>query len=330
MDTSRTRSEQQAGGPERKRGPIRTLVRSGRRTLTSAVGEQRFLKTRATAKLRLEEIQGKPLLLIHTMGKVGSTTVKASLAARGLRQSMAVYQPHFVSEAGMAFVEKLTLDGVGGWDNLTERSRRFLISSHALNEDLARRRKEGKRVTVVTLVRDPVATNLSGLFHNHAWWPAEIKVTCETPSPECLSGLRQHFLEHYPHQVPDTWFDMEMLPLYGVDVYAVPFDTARGYQIYRSDFADVLLLKLEDLSRSMAQAFKEFMNLDDVAIVNSNVADDKSYAEIYQAFRANVALPESYLDQMYGTRFTRHFYTPDEVARFRKKWLAPAAARTPA
>ncbi len=41
---------------------------------------------------------------------------------------------------------------------------------------------------------------------------------------------------------------MEVKSLYGVDVFAEPFDPERGYAIYRNDFADVLLIKLEKLN----------------------------------------------------------------------------------
>ena len=66
------------------------------------------------------------------------------------------------------------------------------------------------------------------------------------------------------------------------------------------------------------------MALDNFALVESNTADDKSYADLYAAFRRELTLPEPYLDRVYGSRFARHFYTPDELAAFRRKWLAPA------
>lgn len=314
----------------RRRGGLRGLARSGKGLAVSLLGEDRFLTARAGAQIWLDRRRGKQLLMAHTMGKVGSTTITASLKARRIRQTMAMYQPHFVSEEGMAFAERLSSEGVGGWARLTRKERRGFLRNHLLNRELSRMRAAGERVKVITMVRDPVATNLSGLFHNYIWWPADVKALCAERSAGCLDALRQYFLARYPHDVPETWFDMEVRTLYGVDVYAEPFDRERGYHIYRSDFADVLLLKLEKLNECASVALRDFLGLEDFQLVESNTAEDKSYADLYKSFRREVALPESYLDEVYGTRFSRHFYTPVEIDAFRRKWLAPAGAARPA
>ena len=173
-------------------------------------------------------------------------------------------------------------------------------------------------------MRDPVATNVSGLFHNHLWWPAALKAQCAESSPGCLDALGRYFLHSYPHDVPDKWFDMEVRALYGVDVYAQPFDPQRGYAVYHSDTADVLLLKLEMLSQA-APAVRDFLGLSAFELVESNTAEDKSYADLYKAFRRQMHLPQGYLDGVYDSRFARHFYSPAELDAFRRKWSAVQA-----
>jgi hypothetical protein len=308
-------------------GFIRRLIQAGKEAAISLVGEDRYLEASISRQIRRNNRKNKPVLMVHTMGKVGSTTVVASLNACGVQNSMAVYQPHFLSEEGLTFVERLSTEGVGGWEKLSIKNRRALLGSRRLNKELGRMRVAGERVKVVAMVRDPVATNLSGLFHNHVWWPAAIKAQCAEPSADCLVALQRHFLERYPHEVPDTWFDMEVRPVYGVDVFAAPFDRERGFSIYHSDFADVLVLKLEKLNQCAAAAFREFMGLDGFRLVESNKAEDKSYAEIYKVFRKQTTLPESYLDQMYDSRLARHFYSQEELAALRGKWLAAGQAK---
>ncbi len=312
-------------GKRTKGGLRRRIGRLGKQMVTSIFGEDRYLQARAMYYLRRRRRLGQELLLVHTMGKVGSTTVAASLRARGIRRSALMYQPHFISDEGRAFAERLATEGVGGWDRLVRKERGGFLRNRVLAGELTRMRAAGERVKVITMVRDPVATNLSGLFHNHIWWPAELKTGCAEPTADCLAALRRYFLDHYPHDVPDTWFDMEVRPLYGIDVYAQPFDPERGYAIYRSAFADVLLLKLEKLNECAVEAFQAFMGLDDFQLVESNVAEDKSYAALYKAFRREMTLPAGYLDAMYNTRFATHFYTADELAAFRRKWSVNAA-----
>lgn len=309
-------------GTRGQAGLRRRIGRFGKQAMISVVGEDRFLQARAMRHLRRRRRRGLELLLVHTMGKVGSTTISASLRARGIRQSALMFQPHFVSEEGRAFAERLAIDGVGGWERLVKKERSGFLRNRLLDRELTRMRAQGERVRVITMVRDPVATNLSGLFHNHIWWPAELKARCGRPTGDCLAALRQHFLDHYPHDVPNTWFDMEVRHLYDVDVYAEPFDLERGYAIYHSAFADVLLLKLEKLNQCATEAFHAFMGFDGFQLVESNTAEDKSYADLYKAFRHEMRLPADYLDAMYSTRFAAHFYTAGELTALRRKWSA--------
>lgn len=311
---------------KQKKGSLRRRIgRFGKRMATAVFGEDRFLQARAMRYLRRRRRLGLGLLLVHTMGKVGSTTIATTLRARGIRQSMLMFQPHFLSEEGRAFAERLSTEGVGGWDHLVRKERNGFLRNRLLAKELTRMRATGERVKVITMVRDPVATNLSGLFHNHIWWPAELKGRCAQPTADCLAALRRHFLDHYPHDVPDTWFDMEMKTLYDVDIYQESFDAERGYAIYHSAFADVLVLKLEKLNQCAAEAFQAFMGLDDFQLIESNTAEDKSYAALYKAFRREMTLPAGYLEAMYSTRFATHFYTADELAAFRRKWSAEPA-----
>lgn len=323
MATTTPPTETKTGKGRGRRRQTRQLRATGKRLVVSIIGEDRYMKQRAARQIA----RGKPLLLVHTMGKVGSTSVAASLKSRGIKRTMTMYQPHFLSEKGIEFAENLAISRAGSWDNLARKGRAGYLRNRLLNKELRRLRESGGRVKVITMVRDPVATNLSGLFHNYRWWPAGLKSQCDPPSAECLAHVERYFLDQYTHDVPDTWFDMEVKSLYGVDVFAEPFDAGRGYAIYRNEFADVLLIKLEMLNDCAADAIHEFLGIEEFSLKETNVAEDKEYAAIYQAFRKQVALPDSYLDRMYSSRIARQFYSADEIASFRRKWSAPRATK---
>ncbi len=322
MATTAPVTGKQPGKGRRRR--TRKLRAAGKRLVVSIIGEDRYMKQRAARQIA----RGKPLLLVHTMGKVGSTSVAASLKSRGIKRAMTMYQPHFLSEEGIDFAEKLAISRAGSWENLTKKGRAGYLRNRLLNQELRRLRESGGRVKVITMVRDPLATNLSGLFHNYRWWPAELKAQCDPPTADCLAAVESYFLDQYTHDVPDTWFDMEVKSLYGVDVFAEPFDPERGYAIYRNDVADVLLIKLEKLNACAADAMRDFLGIEDFRLEETNVAEDKEYAAIYQAFRKQIALPDSYLDRMYNSRVARRFYSPDEIAAFRRKWSAARLTET--
>jgi hypothetical protein len=83
---------------------------------------------------------------------------------------------------------------------------------------------------------------------------------------------------------------------------------------------DLLLIRVEDLNRCASQAFSEFLGLPELPLINENVGSAKAYASLYKTFKDSVKLPESYIDQMYATKYMRHFYSDREIAAFKKRW----------
>ena len=151
----------------------------------------------------------------------------------------------------------------------------------------------------------------------------EIKVNTEDLSP-----LLDAFLRYPDHNEPLKFFKEEIEGVLGIDVYEKPFlpsDEASagnaGYTIYRTNWVDLLLIRMEDLNRCANQAFSEFLGIPELPLINENVASDKAYASLYQTFKDSVQLPESYIDQMYDTQYMRHFYSASEIAAFRNRWI---------
>ena len=284
------------------------------------MGDRNYYTLRANRNIARDRKSGKPILLVHQMGKVGSTSVVASLEDLGVRQKYLLYQTHFLSPTGYEFLEKLELDGHGGWSRLPDKGKSFLSMSAALSREVERGYFAERAVKVISLVRDPVATNLSGFFHNTAWWSPDVRHKVEMQVDGWQMLLWQHFLDIYPHDVPAKWFDMEIKPLLGIDVMAVPFSYTRGFQIYESQIASMLLLKLEGLRTISTQAFQQFMGIDDFVLAASNKAENKWYADIYDEFKRTMSIPDSYLRRQYTTSYARHFYSESELDAFRTRW----------
>lgn len=290
--------------------------------LLRVVGVERYCATRTARDLRRAIEQHDQILFIHQMGKVGSMSLARSLLASGYNKRALIYHTHFLSCAGRAFVEKLEDEGYGGWDAMPAHTREFLTRSRVLGRELREGVLKKRKVKVITLVRDPVATNLSGFFFNSHWWPSTLVEQCRTRPEDSFEALRQCFLDTYPHDVPLSWFDMELKTLFGVDVLDSPFDQERGYQIYEGASADVLLLKLEALSDSVGPALREFLGLDNVEFVRANEGNDWWYGELYREFKSRVSLPSDYLGHLYNSRFMHRFYSTAEIDSLYAKWAA--------
>jgi hypothetical protein len=263
-------------------------------------------------------------LLIYQMGKVGSVTVVRSLKACGVERP--IYHCHFLSRQRIAETEQ-------------DRKQFFRTENYTylkrpwLNEFLVNRLAKGSRNgkwKVVSLTREPVARNLSVFFENmmirrfdedrYEISSHYYKIPPTIIEPDHLDVLSTLFFEKLNHDSPEAFFQREIEGVLRADIFSLPFPKSKGYCIYESEMADILLLRLEDLDRVAGEAFKEFMEIPDFRLVNANVASDKGYASLYEKFKEYVDLPEDYLDRMYGSRYMRHFYSNDEIMMFRKKW----------
>ena len=83
----------------------------------------------------------------------------------------------------------------------------------------------------------------------------------------------------------------------------------------------MLLLRLEDLDRTLAAGLVELLDLPkQPAIVRSNLrersADAPEYAEVLERFR----LPRDIVEEIYARRLVGHFYTPEMIERFQRRW----------
>jgi hypothetical protein len=117
-----------------------------------------------------------------------------------------------------------------------------------------------------------------------------------------------------------TWFDTEFQPTIGVDVYQHPFDPAQGYGVIETPAARVLMLRQESLALA-PEALGQFLGLPgDLDIVRENVGSDKEYSDLYAAVVRDARVPKAALDTAYLSRFSRHFYSPEEIDGFRRSW----------
>jgi hypothetical protein len=281
------------------------------------IGDDRYIALQVRYRFLLERLNRRDLLLVHQMGKVGSTSVVRSLLANPeISRKMALYQTHFLTRNGINFVQQLEERGYGGWSGLPVKTRRLLLTERHLGQHVIPVRLRGKQCRVISLVRDPIATNLSGFFFNYHWWPDGLRHMCETCHPGWQKALLECFLTSYPHSVPLTWFDTEMRITFGLDVYQTPFAKEKGIAVYENERVHLLVLKLEKLHDSGSNAIGEFLGIPDFEILTANQGSQKWYAGIYRNFLEGVALPPKYRHAMLTSQHAEHFFSLEERNQF--------------
>jgi hypothetical protein len=171
-------------------------------------------------------------------------------------------------------------------------------------------------VKVITLVREPVAANVSLFFQVLGQF---MRSDGRRGLPE-ISEIVDVFIERYTHFRPMTWFDVELKQELGIDVYEHEFPTDKGHLRISSGLTDLLILRSELDDGRKAEAVADFLGLPQFRLVRSNVADDKPYAVAYREFRDKLVLPQELLDEIYTSRYALHFYSARERAACRARW----------
>ncbi len=173
----------------------------------------------------------------------------------------------------------------------------------------------------IALVRDPIATNVSGFHYNlpsFAQDPRAFEKADEMPA----ARLAQLFLERYPHHLTLEWFDLEPKRILGIDVYASPFSWQQGWSTYRQGPNELLVLRSELPDEAKAQVIAEFLGLSSVRIGRVNTANEHGRGGWTNALKRELALHRTYINSMVDSQYSQHFWSPTERAAMRDKWIA--------
>ncbi|HED53691.1 MAG TPA: hypothetical protein ENJ00_05760 [Phycisphaerales bacterium] len=250
----------------------------------------------------------KPIL-IYQMGKVGSRSVVQALESATDRPIFHIHQLVPDTLDLVARQSERAGDPVPPHIEAGRRVREELIDTE-------------RPVDVVTMVREPIARNISAFFQN-------LSIFARDPDAP-IASLIASFLAGYPHNQPGKWFQNEIERNLGIDVYAEPFDPEQGWRVYERGPVRLLLMRCESPDAVKSQAMRGFFGLSDLELKRVNQSSKKNYRERYTEFVKAARFQPDFVDRMLGTRLTTHFYTPDEIAGFRRKWLASESNSVPA
>lgn len=241
-------------------------------------------------------------IIVYQMGKVGSSSIRDSLKSGGIHP---VFHVHRMNPRNIEAVRNTYLRR--GQKALNEGVGVFLYKNIC---------QKNKKAKFITIVREPISRNMSAFFQNY-----EIFTGCKYKATNFqLKELIDLFLSHYSHDVPLTWFDVEMKEVLGIDVYRYPFPKEIGYVIIREGSFEILLFKVEISDAIKEKAISEFLDITDFRLKRHNVARDKEYSETYKDFKQAISMPYSYVKQMCDSKYTKHFYSATEIEMMWSAW----------
>jgi hypothetical protein len=259
--------------------------------------------------------QSFPPILVYTMGKVGSSTVFATLSSIGLPNP--VYHAHFLSHEGIRRAERFFLSLE------TPRIPEHIVRSRALRKRLDRRRP--RRWKVISLVREPVSWTVSNFFQNvGSYYPNLLDAQGRVKLDESVAFLQEQLAAF--DEATDyvcTWFDRELKQVFDIDVYKKPFDHEQGFEIFHGETADLLILRMNDLDSVLGGAIRKFLPTDrQFNLVRSNVGASKADSGAYRYVMSTLAVPEPAVSHIYSSRYAKHFWTEVERKEMTRTWSA--------
>lgn len=248
-------------------------------------------------------------VLVYQMGKVGSSSIEASLEHAGIPS----WHLHTFDD-NEEFQMYRNSDDVACFFDWPIRAAYKLTLSH-------RKRILQKRdhLKIITLVRDPVATVVSRFFQDlHIQFIAGKKN--EAIHGDIDATLR-HLTDAFETQLRleyfTGWFDRELKRRFGVDVLAHIQHPGQNHWRIEQGGRDVLLMKCEAINQS-ASVLADFLAKPGFQLQSSNEAANKWYSALYQRFKETY--PFERLFHLYDAPIYRAIYSEQEIAQFKNKW----------
>ena len=265
---------------------------------------------RVQKQVKLRNFDNRTPTLVYQMGKVGSSTVVRTLG--NLPLSTPIVRVHSLHPAKVSEDIETLRESLG-----------YLREHVVTSSTLVQKQLDWGEFpcTVITLTREPVGRAVSFAFQDWRRQLPEVSDMREIEPEQMVELVMQKLRPGSLHADPGQWFERELKSVFGIDVMAVPYDFEQGYVKIQSGPVDVLIIRMEDLNRSLGAGLADLYGLDheDIQMKRSNVGGNKEYANLLAEVKDQLTIPPSVSDRVWSTDYARHFYGPD-LDRLRDKW----------
>lgn len=234
-------------------------------------------------------------IIIYTMGKVGSSSLEASIDGAIHLHSLYGNPPNPPNYAlnNVSIAQKI------------KHKIRDVIKIFAL--------KRAKKIKIITVIRPPMDRNISMFFQALPFWMSTAQSDfggkrIVSPRAEGFDTLHEVFNRSFNHDYPNTWFHEEIERFSGIDVYSKPFNKADGYIKFSKGKYELLVLecsKIKELGSTIADFVGSEITNDGARI---NDASNKWYASVYKEFKDTYIPSSEVKDAVYYSKFYTHFY----------------------
>ncbi len=242
----------------------------------------------------------KEIIVVYTMGKVGSTSIYFALKKK--------------FGAKVLFVHRMYTKNINNF-NIPFINNNLPIPRYQMAEFIHANLFNRKEVKIITLIREPMSRNISQFFQN-------FRAYNNGKSFEKISvdEAIHNFIHQYRHEIPENWIHQELLRRLNLQLSELNFCTEKKYSIITKDNFDLLIMRT-DLTDTKKEKYLQLFTNTTIKIHRENTHQQKNYHQYYQDFYNKIVIPESIIHQVFDAPYLVAFFTIQEIQMFKKRWL---------
>ena len=192
---------------------------------------------------------------------------------------------------------------------------RWKIFNYFIAKKIKNLLNHNQKIRIFTSVRDPIARNLSAYFQNID--ESHIKDLSD-------KELFAHFMAYSNHLLPLYWFESEFKQNLGISVYDYEFNKDKGFICFENENYEIMIVQTERLD-SLSSEIGSFFKSHDPDFLSSthakeNIGNNKWYASYYKRLKKIAYYDESFLNLVYESKYSKHFFSHDQIREFRRQW----------
>ena len=236
-------------------------------------------------------MQDMSLNLVYTMGKVASIAVSESLTCSGIPN----HHVHLMTDDSL-------------YEAMAESTRKRAFPADHVGRSISiyRRFKNSKRVKIVTLIRDPLARNISTVFQN---------LPKKSYGFQALSSL----VKQLPTDPITQWNEEQFKLATGISLFDVGFSPEDKFSVYCSGRFEILTIRTDLSNTKKSKLLSDFFH-QEVNVGVANEANTKWYNELYMEFLKEMPLNTEWIDHCLNSVGISVFFTDNEIANLRKQY----------
>lgn len=253
----------------------------------------------------------KEKIIIYQMGKVGSSTVYETV--KNMNLDFSVNHIHFLSDDGILEAENFFRNSV------SKKIPMHLHRSKLIKEYF---NFKNEKIKFITLTREPIGRIISDVFQNLKYFYPDLIDGQQLKTEEIQQIVSSKLdISNVDSEFATNWFDNELIKALDIDIFEYAFDVEKGYSIIKNANIEILLLQMEGMNNILEEALQEFFNYkNSIKIQHTNIGDNKVFSNEQSWIKNNIQLNDEVLSAFYSTKYMKHFYSDQQIRKFKNKW----------